>query len=124
MSYQPYHRTSKAPLASDADIARMHQKLAEKVSAAESRRPPFPASGGVVAPDVAKPKLEWLAAEPGKNGYYSICRRYSICWVTMSGVTSWEAWKLAGGSAWFRQLEVGRRSEAEARAAAQRDSEQ
>lgn len=124
MSYQPYHRTSRAPLATEVDVARMHAKLQAKLAlAAKSAEIPQKDALETAERPVSRPPLEWLDPEPGKRGYYDTGRRYSVCDVTISGVTYWETWKLAGGGAWFRQLAVGLRSDAAARAAAQTDNE-
>jgi hypothetical protein len=107
--------------ADDEAIARMHAKLANKLThAARVAAPNLDVTVSVRPP----PKLlDWLDPEPGKRGYYSACKRYSVCDVTIGRVTYWECWKLAKGGAWFTQLAVGLRSDAEARAAAQKDSE-
>lgn len=84
----------------------------------------------VAAPEhrlAAAPKqavqLVWLDAEPGARGYHDFGKRYSVASVTTSGHELWEVWKFQKGSGWFTQIAVGLKSEALARAAAQRDSE-
>ncbi len=99
----------------------MHAKLRGKLAANLAERPQKDAFDSAESA-VARPPLEWLDPAPGSRGYYDTGKRYSICSITMAGHEFWETWKLAGGGAWFHQIAVGLKTEAQARAAAEADA--
>jgi hypothetical protein len=68
-------------------------------------------------------KLEWQDKRTDERGYYSTCKRYSVCSVGSGEDERWQAWKLAPGGAWFAPLETNLLSEQAARASAQADAD-
>lgn len=113
-----YHQTNREPLATEVDQARMAAILAKHSRPKVEIKPPE-----VGEPPKAKPRLEWEPLAPNARGYYSLCKRYSVCSITIAGHELFEAYKLAGGNAWFHQLAQGLKSFAEAERCAQADAD-
>jgi|SRR6185436_12406049 len=116
MTKAAYHQTSKAPLATEVDYARMDAILARH------RQPKLQLPEVVgESPKEKLPALEWEPVE-GRRGYYSLCKRYAVSSVTVAGREYFEASKLAGGGAWYYPLAQRLRSFAEAERIAQADA--
>lgn len=117
MTKAAYHQTSKAPLATEVDHARMAAILAKH------QRPKVDIE--VAPPVVQTPKaepLEWEAPKPGGRGYYSLCHRYSVCSVTVAGHDFYETHKRASDGWCYYQIASGLKSFDEAEARAQADA--
>lgn len=69
------------------------------------------------------PPLEWQPMVSGSRGYYSACKRYSVCSAGPEDNAEWQAWKLAPGGPWFAPLALGLPSEQAARESAEKDAE-
>lgn len=120
MAKATYHPTSKAPLATEVDHARMAAILAKH----SRRKVEVHVPEVVESPKEKLPALEWEAPRKATDrGYYSVCRRYSVCSITIAGHDIFEAWKLAGGGAWYYQLAHGLKSFEQAEAVAQADAD-
>lgn len=105
-------------------MAKLHGKLKDSGSTLPSGS--GAESTGNASPTTLGPPavpLEWIPPAPGARGYRSKCGCYSISSVTIGRVELWSVWKLIPKASWFVELPVRPRNEAEARAAAQRDSE-
>lgn len=118
MAKAAYHPTSKAPLATDVDQARMAAILAKHSSPKVSVTVPEAAQ----SPKAKLQPLEWEPQE-GRRGYYSLCKRYSVACVTIAGHDYFEASKLAGGGAWYYPLAQRLKSFEQAEAIAQADAD-
>jgi hypothetical protein len=104
--YHRYFPMRQAPLASEAEITAMHEKLHSRVEQRSARvAHNHEVAGSNPAP--AKP-LEWDKPKtPDATGLKTKCGRYSCAKITTNGKLSYELWKLAPGGGWFRQLNAG-----------------
>ena len=142
----PHVPMTALPLAGEAEVAAMMEKLRAKVSKGSSgveSRNALPiasepvksevasqdddrmkdASGAGSSAPPAAPPLKWDVHKlPKARGYYSLCKRYSVCSITVAGHEYYEAYKLAKGGCWFTQIARGLKSFAEAEAACEAEN--
>ena len=142
----PHVPMTALPLAGEAEVAAMMAKLRAKVTnRPEVVNPPQSAAQGCEARNLTTanvmgseqvhraaearpaeaaplPSLEWAPASPNARGYYSVCRRFSVCSITVAGHEYYEAYKLAKGGCWFTQIARGLKSFAEAEAVCEADA--
>lgn len=89
--YHRYLPMRQVPLASEDEIQAMQSKLEARSKAVRSPK--------------EKSALEWEKPVKDSTGVRTKCGRYSCAKVTVSGVTSYELFKLCGTA--FRQLNKG-----------------
>jgi len=117
-----YHPMHPQKLATETQIAAMHERLANRVrgggGATEepngAQSPPSstasasPNSGAGQSPQ-AKSKLEWdRIRSTTQTGVRTKCGCYSCCRVTVGNQIHYELWKLAPGGGWFKRIDEGR----------------
>lgn len=99
---------------------RMRAKLAKHSSPAPIPAPP--------PPKPKPPPLEWESPDLKATGYYSKCKRYSVCWVTVTTKTTkstqYEAYVFVPSASWYRNLACKLPSEAAARSIAQKHADE
>lgn len=116
MTKAAYHPTSKAPLATEVDHARMQAILAKHAA------PKIQVQVEKAGETPKAEPLKWFAPYPGSRGYYSQCHRYAVASVTVYGREYFETSKLNGNSTWYYPLAQGLKSFAEAEERAQADA--
>lgn len=127
MTKAAYHPTNRQPLATDVDYARMDAILAKHAKRNDDRASSgYPESSGtaeLIPPELrpAPVPLEWEPREE-RRGYYTLCKRYSVCSVTVAGHDFYQAHKRASDGWCYFALDGNPKSFDEAEALAQADA--